>query len=105
MAKKWSEIKHKRFERAHEERMRIILAPVPVVRRIGTGSAMPWAGTIVNDNMPGASHAAPGRLAGMTNDDDATMMQRYTEGREDPPEPTTHVDDYSYSLSPWSPPL
>lgn len=38
---------------AHIERLRLIYAPFPVVRRFGTGSAMPWAGTIVADTFFG----------------------------------------------------
>ena len=38
---------------AHIERLRLIYAPFPVVRRLGTGSAMPWAGTIVGDTFYG----------------------------------------------------
>lgn len=32
---------------AHITRLRLIYKPFPVVRRLGTGSACPWAGTIV----------------------------------------------------------
>lgn len=38
---------------AHIVRLRAIYAPLPVVRRLGTGSAMPWAGTIVSDTFYG----------------------------------------------------
>lgn len=39
--------------RAHIDRLLLIYAPFPVVRRLGTGSAMPWAGTIIGDTFYG----------------------------------------------------
>lgn len=41
--------KKRRHFLAHIERLRIIFRPFPAVRRIGTGSACPWSGVIVND--------------------------------------------------------
>jgi hypothetical protein len=38
---------------AHIERLRLIYEPFPVVRRLGTGSALPWGGTIVTDTFYG----------------------------------------------------
>ena len=34
---------------AHLDRLALIHAPLPVVRRLGTGSALPWGGCIVAD--------------------------------------------------------
>jgi hypothetical protein len=62
----------------HVDRLKLIYKPFPAPRRIGTGSAMPWAGTPVMDEfMGGKQYAESGPLAGMTRDKD--VMQRYYE--------------------------
>ncbi len=38
---------------AHIARLRLIYAPFPEIRRIGTGSALPWSGTIIGDTFYG----------------------------------------------------
>lgn len=86
------------YLQAHQERLRLIHKPFEI-RRIGTGSAMPWAGTITGDSMPGGNPMAPGRIAGMTNDDDGFVMQRYYDRTEQ----ELNADDYDYELAPWSP--
>ena len=43
-------------DRAHVERQWLIYKPFPVVRRLGTGSALPWGGTIVGDKFYGDGH-------------------------------------------------
>lgn len=49
---------------AHIDRLRLIYAPVPAVRRLADGSAMPWAGTIVSDTFFGDEHARPQKGGG-----------------------------------------
>lgn len=52
---------------AHIKRLRLIYAPFPKVRRLGDGSAMPWAGTIVGDTFYGDAFPQPnqrGKYAG-----------------------------------------
>ena len=69
---------------AHCERLRLIYAPFPVVRRFGTGSALPWAGTIVgNMSLDGVMRGIPKNIRkvdvwretgdGMEWDDYATL--------------------------------
>lgn len=61
---KWiADLKRGNASRAHIERLKIIYAPFPEVRRLGTGSAYPWAGTIVVDTFfgtPGRPHGKHG---------------------------------------------
>ena len=39
----------------HVARLFLIYKPFPVVRRLGTGSALPWGGTIVGDTFYGTA--------------------------------------------------
>lgn len=61
----------------HIARLRLIFKPFPVVRRIGTGSALPWSGVIVNDlfgqTSGGSRHGAVGTMGG----DDGTLVSIY----------------------------
>jgi hypothetical protein len=54
------------FLLAHIERLKLIYAPFPVVRRVGTGSALPWGGTIVGDTFYGADALGGRRRGGTT---------------------------------------
>lgn len=69
---------------AHIARLRLIYAPFPQVRRLGTGSALPWAGTIVTDTFFGTGDKPRGKYGaggadGLSNsvDDDTVYGALY----------------------------
>ena len=69
--------------REHIERLKLIYAPFPDVRRLGTGSAMPWAGTVVADTFfggverPHGMHGSGSALARNSVDDDTVYGALY----------------------------
>lgn len=60
--------------KAHIERLQLIYRPFPAVVRVGTGSAMPWSGTIIGDTFYGNGEDTPRRRGRSIGEDEAWMV-------------------------------